>query len=722
MNATDGGATMESKGSTTDGNEEEAVVYSNSRMLQDPTGRLLYIGDSATLSFLQLIRMIVDTVAGPSPFTMDPRRHRIVENTISLPENIRRTHLLPDRQTANVLVDSYFTNVNGLVEVCHRKTFMATLDLCYTDPLNADPSWLCLLYLIFAIGLVMAAPIPGTPEDVIIQKLRNERVDRAEIFYSDAKQLADPSSGFEDAGFWSIQALTLMSVYMLAVSKRNAAYAYYGMAVRSAFALGLHREETMIIFSSAEQSVRRNLWRSLFVLDRFLATCLGRPTAIRESDCSGTTLQTGEKAPFPQAPFPTAANANYMSPSALGLEASVRSCHMIGVILEKVYSKRKISTKIAQEIADHCKGWPKALDSSLHYRQANAADPAQGIAILHVNLLHCHSVILLTRPFFLFLMNKVHQDRLDPAQRNEKGSSRMDRFAGACVIASNHSITLVQTALENRCLPHRNPFVLYFLFAAALVVLANEFSALCDNPTANASITNSINIMHYFAQHDSQGSRLLFILSSFRDVVIRQQTARSQRLSANQTPQSMNAPPLPVTDDADPMGSLFTGNGPFSPATRTTAGGPSNAESGLSRHNSNSSRSPLARPERRTSSHPNVSFPNTMNGDPLASRNNSLDAFLDLSRVNSHPNSHDGNDSLGDAEIDFEALWQWPNSNGTGLTPGVGTGVGSGSGGGMMGGNGNLGGMVGVGGVDVQGISDSSVPLFGMNNAEFRGL
>jgi hypothetical protein len=55
--------------------------------------------------------MIVDNVAGPSPFTMDPRRHRIVENAITLPSNIRRTHLLPDRQTANVLVEAYFTNV-----------------------------------------------------------------------------------------------------------------------------------------------------------------------------------------------------------------------------------------------------------------------------------------------------------------------------------------------------------------------------------------------------------------------------------------------------------------------------------------------------------------------------------------------------------------------------------------------------------------------------------
>lgn len=84
----------------------------------------------------------------------------------------------------------------------------------------------------------MAAPKAGSAEEKVIQKLltdvsvgrdgKSQPVDRAELFYLDAKNLSDPSSGFEDAGFWSIQALTLMSVYMLVVSRRNAAYAYAG--------------------------------------------------------------------------------------------------------------------------------------------------------------------------------------------------------------------------------------------------------------------------------------------------------------------------------------------------------------------------------------------------------------------------------------------------------------------------------------------------------------
>ena len=72
----------------------------------------MYLGDSATLSYLQLIRMIVENVTGPSPFTTDPRRHRIMENSFTLPPGLRYTHVLPDRITADVLLDSFFANVS----------------------------------------------------------------------------------------------------------------------------------------------------------------------------------------------------------------------------------------------------------------------------------------------------------------------------------------------------------------------------------------------------------------------------------------------------------------------------------------------------------------------------------------------------------------------------------------------------------------------------------
>ena len=167
---------------------------------------------------------MVESSMGPSKFTTDPLRHQLTENTLVRPKH-QMTHLLPDRQTANVLVDAFFVNAN-LVQVFDEQRFYKTLDECYSSPLFVDPSWLCLLNLVFAIGLVLATPIPGTTDAELIDGLRNAY--KCDIFFHNAKHLHDPIIGFEDADFWSVQALLLMALFMLCRSKRNSAFAYTG--------------------------------------------------------------------------------------------------------------------------------------------------------------------------------------------------------------------------------------------------------------------------------------------------------------------------------------------------------------------------------------------------------------------------------------------------------------------------------------------------------------
>jgi hypothetical protein len=250
-----------------------------------------------------------------------------------LSKGYRLNNLLPDIQTAHVLVEAFFINTHGLLQVFERDAFLETLDRCYTDPLSTESSWLCLLNLVFAIGLTMATPLSGSPEALIIDKLRSEHLDRAEVFYLNAKNLNDPMIGLEDQDFWSIQALLLMAVYMLAKSKRNTAFALLGMATRSAYALGLHREETMVIFSQEEQSARKNLWRSLFVIDRLLSCSLGRPTAISEDDCSGDTLHPSEQSAEQPLNSGMQSGPDHDATGPCALEAAVRSCSVIGTQL-----------------------------------------------------------------------------------------------------------------------------------------------------------------------------------------------------------------------------------------------------------------------------------------------------------------------------------------------------------------------------------------------------
>lgn len=235
--------------------------------------------------------------------------------------------------------------------------------------------------------------------------------------------------------------------------------------MRSAFSLGLHREECDIIFTAVQRKTRRNLWRTLFVLDRFLAAALGRPAAISEEDCSEHALDAPVQLTGGMRP---PAENEYIN--TVALDATVRTCRVVGRTLKEVYSKRRISTGLAQEIAAQLEPWTEALDPMLHWRQVsgNVMDRSQGIAILHVNLLQCHSVILLMRPFFLFMINTAREEQQrrqqpppESGHKVPRFNQKMEKFAQACVEASQHTLFLAKAALDADYLPQCNPFVMY---------------------------------------------------------------------------------------------------------------------------------------------------------------------------------------------------------------------------------------------------------------------
>ena len=93
------------------GADEDAENHAMARMIADDNGRLLYVGETATLAFLQILRTIVETTVGECPFTTDPARHHIAETRLKLPADVHLTHQLPPKQIALILVDAFFVHV-----------------------------------------------------------------------------------------------------------------------------------------------------------------------------------------------------------------------------------------------------------------------------------------------------------------------------------------------------------------------------------------------------------------------------------------------------------------------------------------------------------------------------------------------------------------------------------------------------------------------------------
>ena len=437
-----------------------------------------------------------------------------------------------------------------------------------------------------------------------------------------------------------------------------------------------------MIFSPEDRLSRKNLWRSIFVIDRLLSCSLGRPTAISQDDCSGDSLHPSGAHLDPPC-SQNMHNPAYNEAGPCALEATVRSCSVISVIL-KVYQQRNISTRRAQEIADICKAWAHALPDMLHWRQAANASPSQGVAILHVNLFYCHSIILLTRPFLLHILNLDAQRQINQtATRSPRPYLRMERFSEACVIASTHTVMLVQHAFEAGCLSRRNPAVIYFLFAATLVVLANEFSALYRVDGSDLSILNAINVMNYCAESDQQAARLVCIVSAFRDVVTKQRAHRKKTQPDNNNLPSISSQlygtPMNNQQQSSNAGGLATSTDPLN-ATSRLHQVPVHIYPGMETAPLSSSSTTTFQAPHPQASQPPSDFSVHLSPiqDPAVSaagsdffggrasrlhspsQASSLANMLDLSALDgTRVPSVQPEDSGQDENIDFDALWAW---------------------------------------------------------------
>ena len=408
------------------------------------------------------------------------------------------------------------------------------------------------------------------------------------------------------------------------------------MAVRTAYSLGMHSEETLIIFPVEEQESRKRLWRSLFIMDRLLAAYLGRPVAIAEEECCGALLNPRVNT------FQGMSQIGHDQIGAAGLEATVRSAHVIGLILRKVYRQRRISTKLAQELAEECKQWPEKLSPALHWRRATSENPRQALAILHANLAYCHSIILLSRPFFLYLLSaEVQQMHLGGGQQAPlRPRVRMQKFSNACIIASKHTVALVQNAYEGRYLTKLNCPVTYTLLEAALVIFADEFVRPSTDALSSQCMANAISILSFCGEMDPQARRAAHVLTEFHDVLRQRGHPTAFLLPSSNLRAPLSAPKVaPNTNDKNTF--MPTIERSFTPIP-PLPGASSLPTPGLTATGMND-------------------FSPSVSNPPIFSIEDSFSGLLDLTNT-VLPTMSDLESTGTDEAIDFDALWGWPDN------------------------------------------------------------
>ncbi|KAJ6015078.1 hypothetical protein N7540_009669 [Penicillium herquei] len=475
---------------TRDDKEGTAPVPKVARLLRDGQGKFMYIGDSASLSFLQSVRRVVSSSIGRCEFTEDNSRHSMLEAFQTNPT----THSgalapPPSNEEAQRLARQYVLATSPLLDLVDLEEFYPRLANWVENPSGDEDTVSSIFYLVLAIGAQVSDVNQTT----------------AEQYFSSGRQLA--FSAFQETpSIHTIQSYILVSMYMLGACRRNGAFMNLGIALRAAYAVGIHRKDANALFCGRERRARERVWKSLRMVDLFLSASLGRPPATSDYD-----YDIREDA------FASGDQGNLTPDKQLSL-AVTSLCRIFERILTDVYMKQVISINVAESISNQHRAWVRTLpkflrDQTEHIDNKSMED---SLAAAHVFGSYYWSIILLTRPFLVYRVAQYVKNKTDASANGQNGSSRISLFADACVYSALRGLDVVDGLGRFASLPHRLPFLINSVFNCAVVLGAAFFADYDNLLPLEEGLNKAERFLELFVPHDPHACRFYQIIKYLR--------------------------------------------------------------------------------------------------------------------------------------------------------------------------------------------------------------
>ena len=149
-----------------------------------------------------------------------------------LPEVIS---VLPDKLQADILLGRYFECVDPVYPMLHRQTFYADYEHFWSmspaDKDHTDAAFVALIFVMLALGT-----------QFVTSTSPRERKQTAEFYASASNQALRMSSYLSSASLKSIQAMVLITYFLINDNHASDGWAFGGILMRQAYAMGLHRD------------------------------------------------------------------------------------------------------------------------------------------------------------------------------------------------------------------------------------------------------------------------------------------------------------------------------------------------------------------------------------------------------------------------------------------------------------------------------------------------
>ncbi|KAH6647130.1 fungal-specific transcription factor domain-containing protein [Truncatella angustata] len=460
--------------------EEEAEVPRDARLLYDAQGKLVFIGDCAPLSFFQTVRQLVLSRIDPNAFAHHTGRVSMLQNvhpSQAVPTSNQEPYV--DIHAVPSIVNKYLVVTSGLVDLFNTRHLAD--DISAWVPNRGHDVYAAVNYLVLAVGL-------QSVDDSL-----------ASSYFEHAKVLALATLGSE-LSVGTVQAFTLITLYMLRACQITGAFLFFGIAVRAVYSIGAHRTEVNSRFGLDIHKHRDRLWKTVRIVDLFLSISMGRPPATADVDCT----------------VPYRENDSNGHEIFDLLNSSVQVLLIIESIVIEVFSRKKISLQLTEGISRQLRGWSNRWLAEL--KRIAGAPPGQEdevriVGACHVLCSYYYAVMLVSRPFLMYeMVKRLPESPLRFETTRDSGSTGRSKLANASIDAGSLMIESISDLIHMGVLDGCMPLIVSWLFAASLVVgvgLLGDFGRILEK-----DVQMSISALEHFAKYDAHALQYSLIIRS----------------------------------------------------------------------------------------------------------------------------------------------------------------------------------------------------------------
>ncbi|KAK9244447.1 fungal-specific transcription factor domain-containing protein [Lipomyces tetrasporus] len=201
------------------------------------------------------------------------------DSSLKLPISLILGSSLPSKEVMDILLEEYFDSVHWFSLVIFEPRFRPEYESVVEGyAFQSQKGFLILLATVLGIAAWYRSKKSSAVDSPLLHEDWNKwRVNLLSLAEARFLELMDESS------LASIQTCLLLGSYYVYHGRPNSSFALLGATIKTAQAMGLHRQPSRGGCYEIEE--RKRIWWTIYTWDRFASVTYGRPLGINDNDC-----------------------------------------------------------------------------------------------------------------------------------------------------------------------------------------------------------------------------------------------------------------------------------------------------------------------------------------------------------------------------------------------------------------------------------------------------